>query len=204
MQIKTHEKGCYGKYLHRLIFEDFYQTEIPDDWVIHHDDHNPLNNEIWNLIPMTKAEHTALHSRGNTWSRRNSNKCRKIYYRRTKKSRKSNTWSRRKYVSEETRLKQSKAHTGKIIPISARANRSKVTTTTGFLRVYTKKAKTTKQGFIWCYQYQDKNKKHNWSSVNLKKLKEKVLKKGLEWFIVDEPKAKQICDEYGYDYEELC
>ena len=179
MQIKTHEKGCYGKYLHRLIFEDFYQTEIPDDWVIHHDDHNPLNNEIWNLIPMTKAEHTALHSRGNTWSRR-------------------------KYVSEETRLKQSKAHTGKIIPISARANRSKVTTTTGFLRVYTKKAKTTKQGFIWCYQYQDKNKKHNWSSVNLKKLKEKVLKKGLEWFIVDEPKAKQICDEYGYDYEELC
>lgn len=178
-RIKTWKEGNNNKLLHRLIFEDFYQIKLPSNIIIHHDDGDKLNNEIWNLIPMTSGEHTALHSRGNTWSRG-------------------------KYVSEETRLKQSKAHQGKTIPITARANRSKVTTTTGFLRVYTKKAKTTTQGFVWCYQYQDKNKKHNWSSVNLKKLKDKILKKGLDWVIVDETKAKQVCKEYGYDYWELC
>jgi len=178
-QIKTHEKGYYGKYLHRLIFEDFYKITLPPEIVIHHDDGNPQNNEIWNLIPLTKAEHTALHSRGNTWSRG-------------------------KIVSDETRAKQSKAHEGKVIPIDARVNRSKVSTTTGFLRVYMKKTKTTNQGFSWCYQYQDKNKKHNWSSVDLKKLKEKILLKGLEWEIIDENKAQELCNRFGYDFKELC
>ena len=177
--IKSWKEGNNGKRLHRLIFEDFYQIELPPDIVIHHDDGDKTNNEIWNLIPLTKGEHTALHSRGNTWSRG-------------------------KYVPEETRLKQSEAHKGKTIPITARANRSKVTTTTGFLRVYTKKAKTTSQGFVWCYQYQNKNKKHNWSSVNLLKLKEKIIAKGLDWFVVDEEKAKQICEKYGYSFEEVC
>ena len=177
--IKTSKEGNHNKKLHRLIFEDFYQIKLPSHIVIHHDDGNPQNNEIWNLIPMTKGEHTALHSRGNTWSIG-------------------------KIVSEETRLKMSKAHQGKNIPISARANRSKVTTTTGFLRVYTKKSKTTSQGFVWCYQYQDKNKKHNWSSVNLKKLKEQVIKKGLEWLIVNEDKARRLCEDYGYVFDEVC
>ena len=178
-RIKTWKEGNNNKLLHRLIFEDFYQIKLPSNIIIHHDDGNKLNNEIWNLIPMTPGEHTALHS-----------KC--------------NTWSRGKYVPEETRLKQSKAHQGKIIPLTARANRSKVSTTTGFLRVYSKKAKSTKQGFTWCYQYQDKNKKYNIYNVNLKKLKEKVIEKDLEWIVLDETKAKKICEQYGYVFEELC
>ena len=177
--IKSWKEGNNGKRLHRLVFEDFYKIKLPSDIVIHHDDGDKTNNEIWNLIPLTKGEHTTLHNRGNTWSRG-------------------------KYVPKETRQKQSEAHKGKVIPLSARTNRSRVTSTTGFLRVYQKKTKTTNQGFSWCYQYQDKNKKHNWTSVNLKKLKEKILAKGLEWAVVDEVKAKLICKKYNYEFKELC
>ena len=41
------------------------------------------------------------------------------------------------------------------------------------------------------------------SSVDLLKLKQKVLEKGLEWFIVNETIAKQVCDKYGYDLKEV-
>lgn len=63
-RIYSKKEGNYMKLLHRLIFEDFYQTKIPNDWIIHHEDGNKLNNEIWNLIPMTKQEHVELHHKG--------------------------------------------------------------------------------------------------------------------------------------------
>jgi len=178
-QIKTNEKGNSGKYLHRVIFEDFYNITLPSNIVIHHNDGNPQNNEIWNLIPMTNGEHTALHSKGNTY-------CKGII------------------VSEETRLKQSKVRTGRPVPHYARVNRSKATSSTGFLGIYLKKAKTAKQGFVWCYQYQIKNKKHSITSTNLKNLKEKVISKGLKWEIVDELTAISLCKKHNYDFKELC
>lgn len=54
----------HGKYLHKLIIEDYYNVTLPDDWVVHHDDGDPLNNEVWNLIPMPKSEHSILHNSG--------------------------------------------------------------------------------------------------------------------------------------------
>ena len=60
-RIHSKKEGNYGKYLHRLIFEDFYQIKLPNNIAIHHEDGSPLNNEIWNLVPMTIAEHTAIH-----------------------------------------------------------------------------------------------------------------------------------------------
>lgn len=60
-RITSVKEGNLNKLLHRLVFEDFYQTEIPEDWIIHHEDGNKLNNEIWNLVPMTKSEHAAIH-----------------------------------------------------------------------------------------------------------------------------------------------
>ena len=41
-----------------------YEVEIgvvPNDWDVHHIDHNKLNNEIANLQAIPKAEHTKLH-----------------------------------------------------------------------------------------------------------------------------------------------
>ena len=52
----------FGKLLHRLIFEEFYQIKLSPDIVIHHNDGDKTNNEIWNLIPMTKGEHTRYHN----------------------------------------------------------------------------------------------------------------------------------------------
>lgn len=63
-QITSKKEGNNGITLHRLIFEDFYKTKIPKGWDIHHEDGNPLNNEIWNLVPMTHEEHMRIHMTG--------------------------------------------------------------------------------------------------------------------------------------------
>ena len=62
--ISSRKEGNNSKFLHRLIFEDFYQIKLPKNIHIHHDDGNKLNNNIWNLIPMTKGEHTFVHQNG--------------------------------------------------------------------------------------------------------------------------------------------
>lgn len=67
-RIFSNEKGNRGKLLHRLIFEDFYQIKLPSKIIIHHLDENKLNNNIWNLIPLTRSEHIYVHSKGKKWS----------------------------------------------------------------------------------------------------------------------------------------
>lgn len=64
--ITSYTEGNNKKLLHRLVFEDFYKIKLPSHIIIHHDDGNKLNNEIWNLIPMTMSEHNSLHSRNKT------------------------------------------------------------------------------------------------------------------------------------------
>lgn len=49
------------KSLHVYIWEFNHGCEIDSGWVVHHVDHNPLNNEIENLVAMTRAEHSRLH-----------------------------------------------------------------------------------------------------------------------------------------------
>lgn len=65
-----------------------------------------------------------------------------------------------------------------------KANRtiSKNFNSTKILRVQKKKNKQCTQGFTWVYHYKDETgKPKSISSVELEKLKEKVLSKGLEW-----------------------
>ena len=151
-EINSTKEGNFGKKLHRLIFEDFYQCKLPEDIVIHHEDGNKLNNEIWNLVPMTHAEHTVLHHKGS---------------------------KHKKGVNKR---------------ISLRKN------TTGYFRVIKKKEKTSQQGFTWRYQYSENGKQKSISSVDLAKLKDKVVKKGLEWEIISESVAKSTCSECGIDF----
>ena len=61
--ITSKKEGNYNKLLHRLIFEDFYKIKLPSHIIIHHEYRNKLNNEIWNLVPMTNSEHLKIHSR---------------------------------------------------------------------------------------------------------------------------------------------
>lgn len=158
--ITSKKEGNYNKLLHRLIFEDFYKIKLPSHIIIHHEDRNKLNNEIWNLVPMTNSEHLKIHSR---------NEDNGMYGRKHRKN------------------------TLKLMSISQ--NNS-----TGFFRV-NKITRNVNQGFVWAYMYYKKGEKHQTfiSSVNLMKVKEKVIAKGLDWFVIDEDIAKSVCKEYGYD-----
>lgn len=136
--ITSAKEGNSHKFLHRLIFEDFYQIKLPKNIVIHHEDGNKLNNEIWNSVPMTKEEHNTLHHKN-------------------------------KNVLNSTRVK-----------MSANNNSS------GYFRVNKSVGKSYKQGYTWRYSYMENGVSKSIVSVDLEKLKEKVLAKGLDWFKLDE------------------
>jgi len=46
--------------LHHAVYK-FYHGEIPNGKIIHHIDHNPLNNSIENLEAVSRSEHNRLH-----------------------------------------------------------------------------------------------------------------------------------------------
>lgn len=53
--------GGGAKYLHVDLWEK-YNGPVPDDYHIHHIDHDPLNNDIGNLTCLSPSEHMAHHS----------------------------------------------------------------------------------------------------------------------------------------------
>lgn len=80
---------------------------------------------------------------------------------------------------------------------------SQTKTSTGFYRISLHKCSGCLKGFRWIYNYKASKKQKEISRVNLSKLKEAVLQKGLKWQVVDEEKAKQTCKKYGYNYKDL-
>lgn len=64
--IKTRKEGNHNKFLHRLIWEDFYDCEVPKGYVIHHRNHIKTDNCILNLQLMRHSDHNTLHNTGNT------------------------------------------------------------------------------------------------------------------------------------------
>lgn len=59
--ITSRKEGNKGKLLHRLIWEDFYNTEVPKGYTIHHKNGNSLDNCILNLQLMRDKDHRVLH-----------------------------------------------------------------------------------------------------------------------------------------------
>lgn len=64
------EQGCWylrvagkKKALHRFIMETVLGRELRPDEIVHHADHNPLNNDPANLVVVSRAEHMRIHSR---------------------------------------------------------------------------------------------------------------------------------------------
>lgn len=181
-KISENSKGYYGKLLHRLIYEDYHNLQIPKNSEIHHIDGNKLNNNINNLIMMSKEEHRRLHF-----------KERKGTITEETKKKISNTLKGNK-LSKDTREKIVDVHTDKFINNSKSViahtkrkgksliNMSKHQNTTGYFRVTKLKNKQCVQGFTWAYKYYDENgKQQHITCVNIDKLKEKVLSKGLDW-----------------------
>lgn len=184
-RITSRKEGNHKKLLHRLIFEDFYNIkldeEFPEGVHIHHIDGNKTNNEIWNLEPTPESEHMSLH----------------------KSKEKHHCWG--KHRSDEIKQKISKTMTGMKNTNEHNKRISKSSNTTGFFRVIKRNNKKYKQGFLWAYVYYKDGKKRQTfiTSLDLLKLKQKVIKKGLEWLVIDEKKAKKTINEYGYDEEVL-
>ncbi len=58
-RISSGKEGNNGKYLHRLLFEEFY-GEIPDGFIVHHKNGNRFDNCILNLQLMKKSTHDNL------------------------------------------------------------------------------------------------------------------------------------------------
>ena len=139
--IKTCKEGNHGKFLHKLIFEDFYNFKVPEGYVVHHKNGNKLDNCILNLQLMSNTDHSRYH----TTSEKNP------FYNKSHK-------------------------------IKSKVKMSKSKNSTGFFRVYKNYDSKYTQGFIYVYRYLDKfGKTCVLKSVDLKKLKEKVINKNLLW-----------------------
>ena len=84
---------------------------------------------------------------------------------------------------------------GKTLSEEARKKISEARNTTGFYRVCKHKSKNIKQGFMWCYRYQNENKRRKLSSVSLSQLEKKVKAQNLPWEIINKEYAKQSLRE---------
>lgn len=86
-----------------------------------------------------------------------------------------------KTLSEGTKNKISETLKGKTHSEKTKQKISESQNTTGYYRVSKQKNKQCNQGFTWIYNYYENGKHKRISSVNIKKLEEKVKAKGLEW-----------------------
>ena len=166
-RISSKKEGNKGKYLHRVIFEDFY-GEIPEGYVVHHKDGDKTNNCIMNLQLMKRSDHVSLHESGENHH----------FYG------KNLTPDHRKKLSENhaDTTGENNGMYGKKHPLSRLEVFSKSHNDSGIFRVSKKRCDSCKQGFTWQYRYYDENNcRKTVMSVDLSKLKEKVLAKGLKW-----------------------
>lgn len=62
--ITSRKEGNHNKQLHRLIWEDFWKTEVPQGYHIHHRNFNKLDNCILNLQLIRAYDHHKLHNVG--------------------------------------------------------------------------------------------------------------------------------------------
>lgn len=70
----------YNKtFLHRKIWEDFHGKKVPKGYVVHHKDHNKLNNKIENLELMSRSEHQRHHVMAHERVEKKCNSCRQEY-----------------------------------------------------------------------------------------------------------------------------
>ena len=86
-----------------------------------------------------------------------------------------------KHHTETTKKRLKQLATGRTHTDEVKHRISMMNNTTGYFRVIKNIDKRCKNGFTWVYQYYKEGKQKRISSVDLDKLKEKVLARGLEW-----------------------
>jgi len=63
-QLELNASGFKGLPVHRIVAEAFYGRDNIKGLEIHHRDNNALNNQLWNLIPLKKSDHTVITNEG--------------------------------------------------------------------------------------------------------------------------------------------
>ena len=86
-----------------------------------------------------------------------------------------------KKISKEAKRKISKANLGKKLSEETKRKMSLHQNSTGYFRVYLQSCPLCKSGKTYKYTYYNDGKRIAITSVNLKKLKKKVLQRGLPW-----------------------
>lgn len=84
---------------------------------------------------------------------------------------------------------------GRNLTLDHQSKMSKTTTSTGFFRVMKSTDKSCIKGFNYVYRYYRDGKRKEISNVDILKLKETVIKRGLEWLVVNEKKAELTLKE---------
>lgn len=107
--------------------------------------------------------------------------------------------------TDNAKKKMSKIHKGKKISQKHREILSKKnsgknnsncgTGDSGILYVHKNNCKKCRQGYIWIYRKIKNKKRYEKQSVNLRKLKQKVINDNYPWEILDKEKAKQSYQE---------
>ena len=100
--------------------------------------------------------------------------------------------------SDETIQKMVEKKKGVPLSDKTKMNMSKSHNSTGFFRVYKQRNRKCKQGFTFVYSYYENGKRYLIRNVNLNKLKELVISRGLDWIIIDEDKANKTMMEVNY------
>lgn len=143
--------------LHRLLFEKFYNFKIPKGYIIHHKNEIKTDNCILNLQLMKRNSHQSYHNKG------------------TKNSMYGKSHSEESISKiRDAKIGENNPSYGKPRSKRVREQISRKRNTSGYFRV-------TKRKRDWLYQYRENGKKKYLSSVDINKLKEKVISKGLEW-----------------------
>lgn len=96
-------KGYKHNFLHQYIWMVANGCDIPEGYDVHHIDHNPSNNSIYNLELKKRKEHLSEHKIGTHHTEDTKNKM-------SKSHKGENNPFYGKYHSEESKKKMSNAH----------------------------------------------------------------------------------------------
>lgn len=176
--ITTSKEGNCSKPLHRLIYEDYHKITILPNNVVHHIDGDKLNNDINNLQLVSWGEHSKIHHKNKKISKQHKQTLLNSLI--------GNTWNQGRKHTSKAKKNMSEAQKGRIITDEHKINLSKSQNKTGYFRVSKEYGKQYKQGFRYRYIWREDGKRKEIKSVDLNKLKEKVIRKGLPWIKLEE------------------
>ena len=107
--ITSRKEGNHHKFLHRLIWEDFYGFKIPKGFHIHYKNHIKIDNCILNLQLIKEYDHYMIHNLGENscWYGRNHSDETKL---KAKKYKNGFCWAYQ-WINEQGKSRRIKART---------------------------------------------------------------------------------------------